>query len=48
MRRLYNVTLQMPEMDSTGQSAPIRVRLTSSLLKELPIGQVLHNTCACK
>ena len=33
MLRLYRVTLEMPEMDSTGQSAPIRVSLTSSRLK---------------
>ena len=33
MPRLYRVTLEMPEMDSTGQSAPIRVSLTSSRLK---------------
>jgi hypothetical protein len=26
----YRMTLQMPEMNSTGQSAPIRVSLTSS------------------
>ena len=36
MRRLYRMTLQMPEMDSTGQSAPICVSLTSSWLKEAP------------
>jgi TusA-related sulfurtransferase len=42
MRSLYRVTLEMPEMDSTGQSAPIRVSLTSSRLKELLIGQVLE------
>ena len=36
MLRLYRVTLEMPEMDSTGQSAPIRVSLTSSWLKGAP------------
>jgi hypothetical protein len=36
MLRLYRVTLEMPEMDSTGQSAPIRVSLTSSRLKGAP------------
>jgi hypothetical protein len=46
MRRLYRVSLEMPEMDSTGQSAPTRVSLTSSRLKELLIGQVLRNTSA--
>ena len=45
MQRLYRVTLEMPEMDSTGQSEPIRVSLTSSRLKELLIGQVLRNAC---
>ena len=48
MRRLYRVTLQMPEMDSTGQSAPICVSLTSFRLNELLIGQVLHNTSMCE
>jgi hypothetical protein len=48
MRRLYRVSLEMPEMDSTGQSAPIRTSLTSSRLKELLIGQVLRNTRACE
>jgi hypothetical protein len=38
----------MPEMDSTGQRAPIRVSLTSLRLKELIIGQVLRNTRACE
>jgi hypothetical protein len=28
MLRLYRVTLEMPEMDSTGQRAPIGVSLT--------------------
>jgi hypothetical protein len=44
MQRLYGVTLEMPEMDSTGQSAPICASLTSSRLKELLIGQyyVIH------
>jgi TusA-related sulfurtransferase len=46
MLRLYRVTLKMPEMDSTGQSAPIRLIMTSSRLKELLIGQVLRNTRA--
>jgi hypothetical protein len=45
MQRLYRVTLEMPEMDSTGQSAPIRVSLTTSRLKEHLIGQVLRNAC---
>jgi hypothetical protein len=31
--RLHRVTLEMPVMASTGQSASIRVRLTSSRLK---------------
>ena len=44
MRSLYRVTLEMPEMDSTGQRAPIRVSLTSSRQKELLIGQVLRDT----
>jgi hypothetical protein len=48
MRRLYRMILQRSGMDSTGQIAPIRVSLTSSLLKELLIGQVLRNTRACK
>ena len=49
MRSLYRVTLQMPEIDSTGQRAPIRVSLTSLRLKELiNIGQVLRNTSACE
>jgi hypothetical protein len=43
MRRLYRVTLHMPEVDSTGQIAPTRVSL-----KELLIGQVLRNTRACE
>jgi hypothetical protein len=41
------MTLEMPAVDSKGQSAPIRVSLTSSRLKELLIGQVLRNTRAC-
>ena len=41
MRSLYRVTLELPEMDSTGQRAPIRVSLTSCRLKELLMGQVL-------
>jgi hypothetical protein len=48
MLRLYRVTLEMPEMDSTVQSTPKRVSLTSSRLKELLIGQVLRNTRACE
>jgi hypothetical protein len=48
MLRLYHVTLEMPEMDSTGQRAPIRVSLMSSQLKELLIGQVLCNTSVCE
>jgi hypothetical protein len=48
MRRLFRMTLQRSEMDSTGQIAPIRVSLTSSQLKELLIGQVLRNTRACE
>ena len=35
MRRLYRMTLQMPEMDSTSRSAPIGVNLKLSLLQEL-------------
>ena len=46
MPSLYRVTLEMPEMDSTGQRAPIRVSLTSSRLKELLIGRVLRNISA--
>ena len=46
MLRLYRVTLEMPEMDSTGQSAPTRVSLTSSRLKELFIGQVCQEGIA--
>jgi hypothetical protein len=48
MPHLHGVTLEMPEMDSTGQSAPIRVSLTSFRVKELLIGQVLRNTCVCE
>jgi hypothetical protein len=48
MRRLYRMTLQRSEIDSTGQIAPIRVSLTSSWLKELLIGQVLRNTRLCE
>ena len=43
LHRVTEVTLEMPEMDPTGQSAPIRVSLTSSRLKGAPywvIGQV--------
>jgi hypothetical protein len=47
MRRLYRMTLQRSEMDSTGQIVPICVSLTSSRLKELLIGHVLRNTRAC-
>jgi hypothetical protein len=36
MRRFHRVTLHVPEMDSTGQSAPIRVSLTSFRLKGAP------------
>jgi hypothetical protein len=45
---LYCMTLQMPEIDSTGQNARICVILTSSQLQELLIGQVLCDTRACK
>jgi hypothetical protein len=48
MRGLYRMTLEMLAIDSKGQSAPIRVSLTSSRLKELLIGQVLRNTRACE
>jgi hypothetical protein len=48
MRRFYRMTLQMTEMDSTGQSKPMRVGLTSSRLQELLIGQVLRNTRTCE
>jgi hypothetical protein len=34
MRRLYRMTLEMPAIDSTGQSAPTRVILTSSRLQD--------------
>ena len=37
MRRLYRLTLQMPEIDSTGQGAPTSVILTSFRLQELLI-----------
>jgi hypothetical protein len=36
MLPLHRVILEMPEMDPTGQSAPIRVILTSSRLKGAP------------
>ena len=48
MQHLYRVTLQMPEMDSTGQIAPTRVSLTSSQPQELLIGQLLRNIRACE
>ena len=48
MRRLYRVTLQMPDMDSTGQIAPTRVSLTSSRAQELIIGQLLRIVRTCE
>jgi hypothetical protein len=47
MRRLHRMTLQMPEIDSTGHIAPTRVSLTSSRPQELLIGQLLRNVRAC-
>jgi hypothetical protein len=48
MRRLYRMTMQMPEMDSQGQIAHNRVSLTSSLPQELLIGQLLRNVRECE
>ena len=49
MLRLYHVTLEMPEMDSTGQRAPIRVSLMSSRLKEALLAKYyVIQACASK
>ena len=48
MRRLYRMTLEIPAIDSTGQSAPTRVSLTSFRLQELLIGQVIGVARACE
>jgi hypothetical protein len=48
MRRLYRMTLQRPEMDLEGQTAPTRVRLTSSRPQGLLIGQLLRNVRECE
>jgi hypothetical protein len=40
MRRLYPMTLEMPEIDSKGQSASTRVIFDVIRLRELLIGQV--------
>jgi hypothetical protein len=46
---LYSMTfVSYARNDSTGQSAPTRVSLTSSRLQELLIGQLLRNIRACK
>jgi hypothetical protein len=43
MRCLYHMTLEMPEIDSKGQSAPIRVIFYVIRLRELLIGHIFQH-----
>jgi hypothetical protein len=40
MRRLYRMSQEMPEIDSKGKSAPVRVLFDVFRLRKLLIGQV--------
>jgi hypothetical protein len=40
MRRLYRMSLEMPEIDYKGESAPVRMLFDVFRLRELLIGQV--------